>query len=47
MALERVAGAEESRRVMEEELAGLQPELAAVDEQLRERERHIEACQEK
>ena len=32
---------------MKAELAALEPELRAVETQLQERNRHIEACQEK
>ena len=46
-ALERMSDAEEGERAMRAELAALEPELSMVEVQLQEKNRHIEACQEK
>jgi hypothetical protein len=46
-ALEKVAGGEEGRRVLEEELNTLQSQLREVEAQMEETERNIEACQQR
>ena len=46
-ALEKVAAAEQGERGMEAELAALQPDLRAIEMQLDERNKIIEACQQR
>ena len=45
LALEKVAGREEGRMALQEELAALQSQQREVEAQLEEREKNIEACQ--
>lgn len=40
-------GAEDGERAMKAELAALEPELSSVQRKLEEKNRHIEACQER
>ena len=46
-ALEKVAGGEEGKRVLEGELNTLQSQMREVEAQMEERERNIEACQQR
>lgn len=47
LALEKVAGGEEQRKVLQGELTDLQSQLREVEAQLEERERLIQACQQR
>ena len=47
LALEKVAGGEEQRKILQGELTDLQSQLRQVEAQLEERERLIQACQQR